>query len=256
VIIFNDRYGMERVYWHEGLDGVFFASEAKALLRVLPSLRVLDERGVAELFQWGCTLGTRTLFRDVSLLSGGSVWTFEGRASRKRHYFVPKIWEVQSPLALDGFETSLETTLRRVVPRYFESGSRLGISLTGGLDTRMIMACMPDAPDRLVCYTFAGEEGETHDTRTASRLASACGLPHYVVRLGQDFFSDFASHTDRTVYITDGTLGVCGASAGHMRSTSTARLATSPPSGSPAISAARSFGGRQRSSRSVCPSMF
>ena len=30
--LFNDRYGVERIYWHETEDAVFFASEAKALL--------------------------------------------------------------------------------------------------------------------------------------------------------------------------------------------------------------------------------
>jgi len=210
-ILFNDRYGMERVYYHEGRDGVFFASEAKALLRVLPTLRALDEKGIAQLFQWGCTRGTRTLFRDVSLLPGGSVWTFEGRAPSKSRYFTPSNWESQPPLPPDAFEASFEGTFRRVLPRYFDSGTAIGISLTGGLDTRMIMACLPEVPDRLVCYTFAGVDGETHDARIASRVASACALPHHVVRLGPSFFSNFASLADRTVYVTDGTLGVCGA---------------------------------------------
>src|SRR5262249_43143243 len=30
--LFNDRYGMERIYYYEAPDGFFFASEAKALL--------------------------------------------------------------------------------------------------------------------------------------------------------------------------------------------------------------------------------
>ncbi len=32
--LFNDRYGVERIYWNETKGAVFFASEAKALLRV------------------------------------------------------------------------------------------------------------------------------------------------------------------------------------------------------------------------------
>jgi asparagine synthase (glutamine-hydrolysing) len=49
------------------------------------------------------------------------------------------------------------------------------------------------------------------DDRLAARVARACGLEHRLLRLGNDFFSDFASHVDRTVYITDGCLGVMGA---------------------------------------------
>src|SRR5262245_11613820 len=41
--LFNDRYGMERLYYYEGKEGFFFASEAKALLRILPELRAFDE---------------------------------------------------------------------------------------------------------------------------------------------------------------------------------------------------------------------
>jgi len=36
--IFNDRYGMNRIFIHEGKDGLYFASEAKALMAVSPEL--------------------------------------------------------------------------------------------------------------------------------------------------------------------------------------------------------------------------
>jgi asparagine synthase (glutamine-hydrolysing) len=39
VTLFNDRYGMGRVYYHAGPDEFLFASEAKALLAVRPALR-------------------------------------------------------------------------------------------------------------------------------------------------------------------------------------------------------------------------
>ena len=43
-LLFNDRYGLERLYFHETSDALYFASEAKALLRVLPELREFEER--------------------------------------------------------------------------------------------------------------------------------------------------------------------------------------------------------------------
>src|SRR5262249_2772586 len=33
-MIFNDRYGLQRLYYHEAPDTVYFAAEAKAILRV------------------------------------------------------------------------------------------------------------------------------------------------------------------------------------------------------------------------------
>jgi asparagine synthase (glutamine-hydrolysing) len=100
---------------------------------------------------------------------------------------------------------------QRILPRYFESESRIGISLTGGQDSRMIMACLPKAGEKPVCYTFSGEKRDTLDALLAARLAEICGLEHQILRIGPDFFSDFASHVDRTVYVTDGSLGSLGA---------------------------------------------
>jgi len=209
-VLFNDRYGMERIYWHESDDAIYFASEAKAILRVLPETRAFDEQGVAEFLTYGCTLEGRTLFRGIQILPGASLWSFEGGKCRKRSYFSPKTWESQPRLSAAVFQSKFQETFKKVIPRYFESDSGVGISLTGGLDTRMIMACRPDTVETPVCYTFSGETGRTMDDRLAQRVAKVCGLEHRLLRIGADFFSDFKAYVDRTVYITDGCFGVTG----------------------------------------------
>jgi asparagine synthase (glutamine-hydrolysing) len=75
----------------------------------------------------------------------------------------------------------------------------------------MIMACRPVTVEEPICYTFAGLEGETEDARLAVQVAARSGLAHEVLRIGRDFFSNFAAHADRTIYITDGCFGVTGA---------------------------------------------
>jgi asparagine synthase (glutamine-hydrolysing) len=210
-LLFNDRYGMERIYCHESNGTIYFASEAKALLRILPETRAFDEQGVAQFLAHGCTLEGRTLFRGIQLLPGASLWSFEGGKTDKRTYFSPMNWESQPQLSAADFEARFQETFKRILPRYFKSGSGIGISLTAGLDTRMIMACLPDSGERPLCYTFSGENGETLDDRLAAQVARACGLEHRLLRIGADFFSDFKTHVDRTVYITDGCFGVTGA---------------------------------------------
>ena len=143
VILFNDRYGLDRLYVHESAEAVYFASEAKALLRVLPKLREFDPEGVAQFLTFGCTLEGRTLFRNVQLLPAASLWSFEGQNCRKGNYFSAESWEAQQPLSAESFISEFEQTFKRILPRYFESEQRIGISLTAGLDTRMIMACLP-----------------------------------------------------------------------------------------------------------------
>jgi len=139
------------------------------------------------------------------------VWSFENGKCQKRKYFSPETWESQSILPAESFQARLQETFKRVLPRYFESESRIGISLTAGLDSRMIMACLPEGEEKRVCYTFAGQKQDTLDAQLAGRVAKVCGLEHEILRLGVDFFSNFALYADRTVYITDGCLGPLGA---------------------------------------------
>jgi asparagine synthase (glutamine-hydrolysing) len=209
--LFNDRYGIERLYACETSDGLYFASEAKALLRVLPECRVFDEKGVAQFLTFGCTLQWQTLFRGVQLLPGGSLWTIQKNNIGKGSYFSPSIWESQAPLTETEFESQFKETFKRILPRYLGSTSRLGISLTGGLDTRMITACLPNNGTRPLCYTFTGQTPTILDSRLADRIAAVCGMKHRNLQIGADFFSNFSGLADKTVYITDGCFGVLGA---------------------------------------------
>ena len=209
--LFNDRFGFERVYLHEKDDGTYFASEAKALLRVLPELRAFDEKGVAQYLAFGCTLKQRTLFRGIQMLPGASLWSFEGGKCQRRKYFSPETWESQPILADDAFEAGFAETFKRILPHYFDSGRRLGISLTAGLDTRMIVAARPTMSQQPVCYTYDGPSSETLDSQIAAQIARVCGMHHEVLRIGADFFSEFSTFADQTVFVTDGTFGVLGA---------------------------------------------
>ena len=146
-ILFNDRYGMERIYYYEKGGTTYFASEAKALLSVLPELRSFDDQGVAQFLAYGSTLGGRTLFRDVELASRRfalDVWR-RRTPSVKSRYFRPEDWEAQPALDEEAFESEFEDLQESSAHAYLSSESRIGISLTGGLDTRMIMACMPES---------------------------------------------------------------------------------------------------------------
>ena len=94
--LFNDRYGMHRIYYHESKDAVYFAAEAKAILAARPELRRMDPRGVGEFVSCGCTLEGRTLFEGIKVLPAASKWIFgRGATVQKETYFKPEDWENQ-----------------------------------------------------------------------------------------------------------------------------------------------------------------
>ena len=212
VILFNDRYALNRIYYHQNDCGFYFASEAKALLRVLPHLRKLDQASFAEVFSCGCALQNRTLFSGVAQLPGAARWTFpRGGAPRKEHYFKPETWENQSALAAADYHEELQATFSRVVGRYVRGRERVGMSLTGGFDGRIVMAWAKAPPGGLPCYTFGGIYRECADLRLGRRIAHACGQSHQVIPAGDDFFAEYPRLVERSVYLSDGTMDASGA---------------------------------------------
>ena len=211
ILLFNDRYGVQRIYFHERNGHFYFASEAKALLRILPEQRQFDMESLADYLAFGCTVEWKTLFRGIEILPGGSLWTFEDGRRRKEKYFSPEIWESQPQLTPEEFENRFQETFKRILPRYFEPHSKVGVALTGGLDTRMIMACRPQNAAGTTCYTFSGSNGLTLDDKIAARVAGASNLEHNLLRLERDFFSGFPAQLDKTVFVTDGCAGLSNA---------------------------------------------
>jgi asparagine synthase (glutamine-hydrolysing) len=211
VFLFNDRYGMERLYVYEVSGTVFFASEAKAILAVAPNTRAFDAQGVAQYLAFGCTIGERSLFQGIRILPGGSLWRWDNRLLTKSSYFSPNAWEQQESLAFPVFIDELQSLLLRIVPHYCRAPSPLGVSLTAGLDTRMIMSALPADRDNLLCFTYSGEDRDPLDAHIAAQIAAACGLKHYCLRIDQSFFRDFGTWVDQTVRATDGYFGVTGA---------------------------------------------
>lgn len=212
VRLFNDRYGAERVYVHETPDTLYFASEAKALLAVLPACRQLDPAGLADFLAMGSVQGNRTLFRGITLLPGGSLWRIGPQMRmRKERYFDPAAWSGAEPLPAAEFGQAFDAVMSARVPACFGEDEPIGMSLTGGLDTRMIMAVLPQRAKAPVCYTYASMGRETLDVSIARAISRELGLQHHVLSLDPQFLADFHRHLDHTVRATDGCAGAMGA---------------------------------------------
>jgi len=202
--LFNDRYGLQRLYYHEAAAGVYFAAEAKAILKVRPELRSADARGLGEFIVCGCVLENRTLFSGIHVLPPGSAWSFrQGKLEKKGKYFDPQEWEKEEPFKPEEYFAQLRDVFVRNLPRYFNGHEKIGVSLTGGLDTRIIMAWRKAEPNSLPCYTYGSMYRDNQDVVLARRVAKICGQQHQVITTGTEFLANFARYAERSIYLTD-----------------------------------------------------
>jgi asparagine synthase (glutamine-hydrolysing) len=211
--LFNDRYGMHRLCYHQSSDAFYFAAEAKAILSVLPELREADPQSLGEFVSCSCVLGDRTLFKDIHALPAASAWVFrDGALEQKASYFETSEWEELTPMDSESYYSELQNAISGNLPLYFSGDEPVGMTLTGGFDTRIIMAWNRPAPGSLPCYTFGSMFRESQDVRVARRIASMCQQPYEVITVGEEFLSRFPYYAERTMYMTEGGVDVYRAS--------------------------------------------
>lgn len=210
-LLFTDRYGRERIFLHFNGTRVFFSSEAKAILAVAPRTRAFDPAGLAELLACGCTLGTQSLFRGIEVLESGTMLTFDGPVVKRRRYFDRAHLEQLEPVSGTEFLEGFSQSLRSAVNAFVRTAPKVGISLTGGLDSRMIMASLDAPPGSVPCYTFGSMYRTTGDVAVGKQVAARCGQPHRVLELGRGFLGSARENLEQSVYVSDGYLGLSGA---------------------------------------------
>jgi asparagine synthase (glutamine-hydrolysing) len=90
------------------------------------------------------------------------------------------------------------------------------MSLTGGLDGRLVMAWAQRPPGALPCYSFGGPVRDGVDAVLARRIAWACGQTHETLHVGDAFLREFEGLAARAVYLSDGEMDASGAVELHL----------------------------------------
>lgn len=212
-MLFNDRYGMHRLCYHESRDAFYFAAEAKAILAARPDLKVPSPQGLGEFLACSCVLENRTIFKDIAVIPAGSKWIFRnGSLAQRQTYFHPDEWEKPSALDMESFYRGLKESLEKSLPAYFKGSQQTGVALTGGMDTRVILAQHGPFERPVPMYTFGGMFRDCQDVRIAREVAATCGQTHQVITVGDEFLRKFPHYAERTVYLTEGGVDVYRAS--------------------------------------------
>ena len=102
--------------------------------------------------------------------------------------------------------------LSRSLPGYFKGPQPVGVAITGGWDTRVIMALSRSVPGSVPCYTFGGMFRECQDVHIGRKVAQACQQTHQVITVGNDFLTKFPHYAERSIYLSEGSVDLYRAS--------------------------------------------
>src|SRR5262249_42127170 len=153
---------------------------------------------------FGFPFGTKTLAAGVSLLPPGSTLVYDWATQAVSVTQVSNIADAFQPW--EGTEAEYTEAVReaftRSVDRVLAGDHPIGLSLSGGLDSRAILSSVNSARGTLHTYTL-GVKGCAVQV-IAERLARIAGTRHRFFELDSKYLRDFLPNLERMVSLTDG----------------------------------------------------
>jgi len=207
VIIFTDYFGLEPLYYYFH-DGVFaFSSNIKGLLAVPGFKKNVDLLTLASFWNFGYALLDHTPFKHVRLLPPGTVFVLDLHNWQEESLSYDVLADIFARSGTGETRKALDETARAfrvaVQKRSDDASSvRLGLSLSGGLDSRAILGGVAERGSALKTYTL-GLPG-CADERLAARMAEVCKSTHRFIPINEADLEDFESLARMMVTLSDG----------------------------------------------------
>jgi asparagine synthase (glutamine-hydrolysing) len=203
LLLVRDRLGVKPLFYAVTAEGdLVFGSEIKSLFVSGLIDAELDEAALPEYFATGHTAGPGTLYRGVRKLEPGHVLVWRNGTATIRPYW--RLRDQPYPGGSRGRRPAREEAaeqfwfhFRESVRRMLMADVPLGVFLSGGLDSSLIVAAMRECGvEQLRSFSVGTDNYERNELPSARMVASRFGTDHHEIVVDPEEF--FAAIPDLT----------------------------------------------------------
>jgi asparagine synthase (glutamine-hydrolysing) len=199
ILIFNDRHGLRPFYYTQNNKKYIFASEVKAILQDKTFEKEIDDSAVAEFFAFDRILEDKTLFKNVKVLPPASIFIITKEKFEHKQYWDFLYTEDYNSFSENYYIQKLVKSFRRAVERRIQEKNAYAVFLSGGLDSRSIVAEARKSHNPIYTFSYSILKGD--EAKIAEKVAKKSSTKHMFLKLPQEFLAKFV---EEGVYLTDG----------------------------------------------------
>lgn len=179
--IFNDRYGLRPHYYSVCDDKLFFAPESRAILQGQDVKPGLEEEALASFLSFGGVWGDKTFFKNIYLLPPASILRYrDGEVLIRQYWDFP--YEPDYNMSEGKITQELVKRFKRAVEIRTGDEYRYGISLSGGLDSRAIVAAI-DRKNKKKFLLFTFGVPDCSEVKLARKVAKRASMKLEFIRI-------------------------------------------------------------------------
>jgi asparagine synthase (glutamine-hydrolysing) len=176
----RDRFGEKPLFLHENADGLYFASEIKALLRVPGIATAVDPAAVWDYLAYRYVPAPATLFKGIRKLMPGTCATWQnGRLAQHRYWSPPDGARSDTKQPQGDAVAAFRVRLDEAVQLQMVSDVPFGAFLSGGLDSSVIVALMSRHNPAVNTFSVGFGEAGYSELAYAAEAARHLGTAHH-----------------------------------------------------------------------------
>jgi asparagine synthase (glutamine-hydrolysing) len=194
-ILARDRFGIKLVYYKVDRGRLYFGSEIRAVVAAKDEKPNVDPCSLNLFIRYRYTPSPNTIFENIRKLASGTMLVCEGGTCSVRQWY--KYEPVPfSPMKSDAdAQEELLELYKRSLKRHLLSDVPLGLLLSGGMDSALLLALMKLGGDSWRTYTVGYGSGFADDELSdAAETAALFSSQHTAVKLDRGAFEEALPH--------------------------------------------------------------
>src|SRR5881392_3592689 len=189
LVVVRDAMGIKLVYYRIANGQLTFGSEIRPILASESSRPGVDPVALNLFLRFRYTPSPLTIFDGIRKLAPGTMLIVEAGQYREERWYNYTPIPFSSPKEDEEATHELLELYRAAVRRHLLSDVPVGILLSGGLDSGLLLALMNEQAGPWPAYTVGyGETFEDDELTDAKETARLLGARHITVRLDQSEF--------------------------------------------------------------------
>ena len=191
LVLARDAFGIKLLYYRVDGDRLYFGSEMRAVRTASPDLAEIDSTSLNLFLRYRFTPSPHTILRGIKKLAPGTKLTVENGNWMVSRWYTFKPEPFQPAKSPGAAKEELLAIYKRAIRRQLISDVPVGLLLSGGLDSGLLLALMNLCGESWPTYTIGyGSSFADDELADAAETARVLKSNHTSVTITQSDFEE------------------------------------------------------------------
>ena len=191
LVVARDAFGIKLIYYRVDGDQLYFGSEMRAVLAAMQETPDVDPTALNLFLRYRYTPSPYTILKGVHKLAPGTKLTVENGSCQVSRWYKFQPTPFSPPKSPEEAEEELLAIYKRAIRRQLISDVPVGLLLSGGLDSGLLLALMNLNGSSWPTYTVGyGSSFADDELEDAAETARVLGSKHASLTITKAIFED------------------------------------------------------------------